>query len=398
MIIDLSARSQDLLQEYLSAIDPERITLEPIPDKVDLGTLCSWLLLLMNKESTGNEELIGAELCAELFQVLINSFPEGEVLPRQVEEENRPTNKFKLIMLVLAGILVVACEGFDGVTTILSFFTLPSLLVFIAGIVFSILSVFLFCSFDILQVAKELGVKIFEGPKLLDIYLQQLQAIKTLRRKIEGYRLAELSAQELVDIEKLLFLLQERLDILGDRSRRFETALNSKTTKAVKYLIASMSGLLFFGGGFFAGQSVAVFVLGAFFATIPAFWPVLIFSCAVGLAAFSIYWCLERPGVQKLISGWFGLDEDKVDRLCNDHRREREHSKLNTLQQNVHGILQLKTNHTKTEVIEEQSEEPEVSETKNTLASENRYRFHRMPAGVINDNESLTSGLEMTLV
>ena len=60
-------------------------------------------------------------------------------------------------------------------------------------------------------------------------------------------------------------------------------------------------------------------------------WPILLSSVAVGLAAFSVYWFVERPGIENLIGRWRGLDKEKVDMLCKSKVVDRETEKLHNL-------------------------------------------------------------------
>lgn len=342
LIVELSNRSQELLQSYLNICEPGLVALGPIVSKIDLAAVLSLLHSKKNKLNAKDLELIAAALSVELLKDIRLSLPKPVTLINNQETPIPWYKKTKFIALVLAGVFVAACEGFDGVTTILSFLALPSIWVFVAGLAFSVLSVFIFCGYNLIQLAQALGINIFEGPKLLNSYLQQLHEIKYIRRQMEVYCLTELPTADLVAIEPILNLLQNRLVYLSVVSKQFDAALNSKAIKFIKSALSFLSGVLFFGGGFFAGQSTAVFIFGLIGASVPALWPVLVFSCVVGLAALAVYWYMERPGLQKLISAWIGLDEEKVEQLCDIDKIENEDQKLGHLRNNVVGVIKSK--------------------------------------------------------
>lgn len=106
-------------------------------------------------------------------------------LPKEVE--NNTKGKMKFVLLTMAGILVAACQGFDGIVTMLSVVSLPSSIILGIGFAFSFLSVIVFCGFDLVKVSNALGIKLSDAYKLLDAYLLQLQMIKSIRKKIDDY-------------------------------------------------------------------------------------------------------------------------------------------------------------------------------------------------------------------
>lgn len=145
-----------------------------------------------------------------------------------------------------------------------------------------------------------------------------------------------MSVDELNELHLILVMLQDRVNSLVKAGKKFDLALNSPKMDIAKTIVSGVSGILFFGGGFFAGQSVATFMLALVMTSVtPTFWPVLLFSVIVGLAAFSLYWYVQRVGVNKLVSEWFGLDEDKIEKLCGKSKMDKELKKLNNLDEKV---------------------------------------------------------------
>lgn len=326
MNIEISLRSQKLIKNYLlaSGVHPRELPSLSLP--TDFVTLMSWLdeEQIKNSEESSKEkkqkiEFILVSLRTELLHDLFLSMQGDDTnLPKEVERNTKDKTKF--VLLTMAGILVAACQGFDGIVTMLSIFSLPSSIILGIGFAFSFLSVIVFCGFDLVRVSDALGIKLSDAYKLLDAYLLQLKMIKSIRKKIDDYYLSDLSSSDLKQLELIISMLQKHFALLTKASKQFEKALNSESIQTVKTLISGVSALLFFGGGFFTGQSVALFMSGLIInAAIPAFWPVIIFSVIVALAALSLYWYVERPVLDKLVSSWFGLNEERVQKLCDEH-------------------------------------------------------------------------------
>lgn len=281
-------------------------------------------------------EFVLASLHASLLHDLLNPS----------SKEAQPVShwaKIKFFLLAAAGTLFAVCEGFDSITTMLGIFSLPAFATLLSGLVFSVFSVMVFYGFNLVQISKNLGVTLTDTPKLLDIYHTELHEIKALRMKISKMQYAQLSLEELDTLKDQVLMLGNRVKALSQSSNKFNLALNSKKMKAAKTAFVGLAGILFFGGGFFAGQSVAVFLLGLVLAGASAtFWPVTLFSIVVGLAAFSLYWYVERIGLEQLISGWFGLDEEKIQDLCATENVNNEYKELMDLHAQLSGVETLK--------------------------------------------------------
>ncbi|CEG58841.1 hypothetical protein [Legionella fallonii] len=398
--IVLGKRSQELIEQYINLCPFHVTELKQFASSLDSMQLIAWLRddvtipSYVSLRSRQEIEFVLALLRVELLNDLLNSLA-GENPSKEVTEE--PSSEYatlKLILLALAGTLFAGCEGFDSITTMLGVLSLPSVLILIAGLAFSILSIVVFYSYDLIQVSKNLGVPLREAPKLLDIYLQQMNGIKNLRKKIEGYQLATLPLEELIQLQQTLVMLQIRFQSVAEASNQFNNALNSSKIQRGKFIVTSLAGLLFFGSGFFAGQSVAMFVAAFYIpAVLPTFWPVILFSTLVGIAAFALYWHLEQDGLNKLVSGWFGLDEDKIEQVCNTKRLDSESHKLELLKQKIISTARL-TGHLDTlqnELIRVHEKEevppsdptvqpPPISTTK---IGDNIFSFHAHPKGVV---------------
>jgi hypothetical protein len=333
----LSQHSQDLIKEYL-VLEPESASLlRQFSSTVDVNLVVQWLgaeeSLVAHenqKKEKDNKEFILASLRASLLKDLVPAI--GDKKDSSDTTKPKPkSNKLKFILLTAAGTILAACEGFDSVSTIMEVFALPSAATVVLGVVFSIVSVLVFYGFNLVQLSKNLGVKLTDARKLIDVYMEQMDQIKALRKKIHNYgRLDQLSEEELLGLQAMLAMLQKRFDSLTLVGKQFHEALNSTSMKVAKGVFAGISGILFFGGGFFAGQSVAVFLLGLVMAggVSATAWPVLVFGFAVALAAFALYWYVERVSVEQLISGWLGLDEEKIELLSDKEKFGEEQQVL----------------------------------------------------------------------
>ena len=341
----------------------------------------------VEKQKSSKEfEFLLAFLRAELLHDLLLSL-DPSLKDQKNEKKKSKSAHFKFYLLALAGTILAACEGFDSISTLLGVFSLPSIVTLIAGLAFAGLSVMVFYGFNLVQVANNLDVKLVEAPKLLDLYLQQFNEIKSLRKQINTYKLAKCSLEELKDFELLLGMLEYRLLALNASCKQFKEAVNSPKINFAKNLFGGVAGLLFFGSGFFAGQSVGAFLLGlVMVSATPTFLPVVLFSVLVGLAAFSLYWYVEKVGLQQLISGWFGLDEEKIEKLCGQGELEKQAEKLNNLKEKIIDTAELKNENQKFKASYKEKKPDEikvvdskkqVSLSSNTSQSGNIYTFHQ---------------------
>jgi hypothetical protein len=341
--IELSNHSKQLIEQYLQACDPV-ITFSGTSEATQLLALLNDEIIPSCSTTDNHEEIefLRASLHATLLTDLFTSLKGKTNELNHEEEESTWENKIKFVLLAGAGTLLAACEGFDSMATMLTVLALPAPVILGAGIFFSLLSLVVFYGFDLVQVSKNLGIKLMDAPKLLDVYLLQMNEIKAIRKKINSYNLATMSLEELQQLEHIVSILEKRFQSVLRASKQFDAALNSNTMLIVKEVFSSAAGLLFFGSGFFAGQSVALYVLGLFITAVtPTFWPVILFSVLVGVAAFSLYWYVQRVGVKQLISGWFGLDEEKIALLCDENKLEHNEEKLISLKEKITSTREL---------------------------------------------------------
>lgn len=387
----ISKRAEELIAQYLEACSPLESNLSYFSSPIDAERLVEWLHgeistpTSTTKKSKQEVEFIMAALRAELLRDLFAAL-QGDSSAEKEEKSASLSAKAKFVLLATAGTILAACEGFDSAATMMGLFSVPIWATLLVGSAFAVLAITVFYGFNLVQVSQNLGVKLSDAPKLLDVYLLQMEQIKSLRKKINSYRLAELTTAELEHLEKLTAMLQIRFKELTESCRQFDLALKSPKMEAAKTAFSAVAGLLFFGGGFFAGQSVAVFMLGLAMAGVtPTFWPVILISVVVGLAAFSLYWYVERVGLDKLISGWLGLDEEKIEKLCDKNTLDEEAEELNLLKDKITSTASLTRRVAELEGQLGATEEPECVEDEYALphqsttevrASSNIYSFH----------------------
>lgn len=255
MDITISISSQKWIKKYLLASGVRRN--ESLPStSIQFKTLIAWLstdpIRSFGKSKNSQKiEIILVSLQTALLRDLSLSMQgEYEKVERKGNNDSSRMSKIKFLFLTSAGILVTACQGFDGVVTMLSVFAMsPSILLGI-GFAFILLSVIVFFGVDLVKVSNALGVKLSEY-KLLDAYLLQLQRIKVIRKKINDYTLVAMSQEDLQQLELVLSMLHKRLKFLAVASKQFEEALNNKNVQMIKTVISGVSALFFFWRWFF---------------------------------------------------------------------------------------------------------------------------------------------------
>ncbi len=237
------------------------------------------------------------------------------------QDQVRPPQKNSLLsramfwFLAIGGTLLAICEGYDGIVSLLPLVTIPVWVGQLVLGVFAALSVVSFYAFDLAQVSENLGVTLPEVSRLLNVLFDQSQEINLIRKKIKR---PNSNLEELNDYSSVLDMLSKRQVELNERQKEFTAHLDNRYLLAAKMVAAVVTGLMYFSGGFFISQipSVAFFALLGITLTATA-WPVIIASTVIGLAAFGVYWYVQRPGVDSFVANLFGLDKNKIEALDN---------------------------------------------------------------------------------
>ncbi|MDR3502306.1 MAG: hypothetical protein P4L79_06950 [Legionella sp.] len=376
--VDLSSHSQELLSKFQIACGLGQQ--ESIPSSLELTSFLSWFherstVIDSPTHSQQEIEFLLLSLRTELLHDLCWAMNGDVNIGNKAKNDLSWHNTVKLGLLTTAGILVAACEGFDCVVTIMSIFALPSAVILASGFIFSTLSIIAFCGLELAKLSDSLEIKLTDAYKLLDVYLQQYDEIKNIRKKIAKYSLLRLPEDELQHLAQIVTLLEQRFTQLRTAGDQFEQVLHSGQMHSAKLALSTISAALLFGGSFCAAQTASLCLFGLIMTTVtPASLPILLCSTLVGLAALSLYWYVEFPGLESVVSNWLGLDETKIAALCNRDSLTSEQEKLGNLKEQIHDaagakqqLAMLKQN--------VEAEEPRVTTT--VKASINRYSFMR---------------------
>lgn len=316
-----------------TVIEPLQVSpFDPV-DKISIQSLNRWFA----SRPQENKRIGFAieSLNATLLQDLYDSITEGE--PPEKKEPRKPSWSAKLTfgLLVIAGTIYFACEGFDGVSALMGVFSLPPLPIFLVGIAFSALSILIFYTLELLSISNSLGIQFKRAPRIIDLYLKELRLMKQIRKKLADTFFLH-DRRRLEDDLLMINLLINRQKYLELVKTDLKNASQHWGLRVAKIITATLPGLIFFSAGFFAGQTVAISIASLFVAAVaPTFWPIILASVLVGIASLTIYWILQRPGIENIAGMARGLDKEKLDELTSEKRGEQELNELNKLAANI---------------------------------------------------------------
>lgn len=322
-LIKLSDKTQECIAKLQKQTDI------PLPcdvsqTEITLQALNTWLErdFACPKNLRFRYEALKASLFADLHHAYLN-----EEERKKKKEAKSPSLIKRMLfgMLIIGGVVFAVCEGYDAIASILGMFSaIPAAVVFAAGLAFSLLSVAVFFGFDLLEISKNLDIPLSQARGLLDIYLEQAEQIKCVRKKIKSAIAEDLTREELEELQQLVASLKKQNEALQKCGEQYDKSLQNPLLRILKFVTAAATGILYFGGGFFAGQATATAIAGLFVASIsPTFWPIIATGVVIGLAAFCGYWFVQRPGVENLVGRWFGLDQEKIDTLKSEEVAEQ---------------------------------------------------------------------------
>ncbi|AWN75560.1 DUF1206 domain-containing protein [Legionella anisa] len=356
--VTLSPESRELITQ-LSAIDSSLTFANAT--QIDKKKLYTWLEQNSKIASDNPAFFLITSLRASLLKDIHKSLNPG--LPEEETPKGGMSAKTKYALLALAGTVYFGCEGFDGITAFMGIFSsIPTIALFVAGTLFSVLSMVVFYSFDLVEVSKNLGIKSTDTKKLVDVLLDEVKQIQAVRMRLA--KTVQKTKEEYEEDLQIAKMLLQRYKDLEQIRTDLTSAANNPYLQAAKYVTAAVAGILFFSGGFFAGQTVALAIAGLFVTTMAATaWPIVVAGVAVGLAALSVYWFVERPGIENLISRWRGLDKKKIDKLCKAETVKKETEELEELITSITFKINLLEQHD-SDQLKIKSLEKEVAELK----------------------------------
>ena len=297
--------------------------------EIELKEVVTWLKNTISLE--GEAQFLLDSFRASLLRDLYHSLPKNADFNDDIEQ---PANNTLFEFLTVAGTIVAICSGFDGIASILGLFQfIPATLIFFAGIIFAALSVIVFWGFDLVTIAQNLGVDM-DVPHAIDVFLDQVAQIEKIRALISSCCSEQSYEQDHIMLKQISEMLTLRYNELDDERNAYKKDLDAPYLKTAKSLTSAIAGVLFFGSGFFSGQAVFS-AIASIFTTSALFWPTIVASFIVGIAAFSVYWFIERPGLETLVSRWLDIDEGKINALVADQVVREQKRELKQLAKQV---------------------------------------------------------------
>ncbi|MGL6035987.1 MAG: hypothetical protein ACRC0B_02310 [Legionella sp.] len=408
MDVNLSTRSHKLIKTYTQQNYSDAKLLELWSESVSVNEseLIEWLTKQITIDNDVNNAKQAHMLLSVLHTQLLHDLHRA-INPVVKDEEhvvlnegNSWSTQTKFALLLGAGVLLSACDGFDNITMLLSMFTSIQLnFILLVGIVFSTLAVVIFCGLNLVNIATNLGMGLADVPQHPDILLLQMQELKAIRRFIKKSYLSGDSDENLDRFHRILAMLKAKHTELVSASNEMKQALNGTKVRIATLLFTGFTSLMFFCSGFFAGQSVALFMLGLVLTTAtPTALPVILFSLLVGGAAFTVCWSVERAGLKKLISGWFGLDEDKIVQLCDENSIACEKEKLDLITKSITNTMRSRDQSKAADDHEDRTETAVNDTPKQAIPVVNRYSFyHTLAHEDKDDSANQTSHVSVNL-
>ena len=337
----LNSRSKELIQQLAPVLGDQQLIdwNTEIESPLDSLALVQWLAMDVaepEKKFCLLLESLRASLLKDLCDSSFNDLDERLEVPLV-----RPTliKKALFIFLAAAGTLVAICQGFDGIASILSSFTsVSTMAIFATGVVFSVLSAAIFYGFELLEISRHVGVPIAKSGQLLDVFLDQCAQIKALRATInDHYRDEDVTPEQRHWLKKTVEMLSVRYEVM-DKARTYykEAFLNSYLTIA-RAITAVMTAMLYFSGGYFAGQTLALNIATLMFGTTitAASFPVLIASLLVGFSAAIVYWFVQRPGLENLVGHCVGFDKENIEIFTDKEIVDEQKRELSVLSRHI---------------------------------------------------------------
>lgn len=222
----------------------------------------------------------------------------------------RPSRRY--YGLLLAGVILFACEGFDGIVAVLAVITQHPVAMIIVGIIAAAVTVAVNLQYHHAQTTSE-------------YLLAQWTTLNELITLVES-EMTHPSADILLEYKDLAACLracearitQERNVILQHH--------HSLMIQLTKYTVSSLIGLLVFCAGFFLGQGVGVLFAGLFSVSAAAVaWPFALVGAIVGVAAIALYLSGQVYDIHRLVARWFGYDEMALEQLSTINTESLDH-------------------------------------------------------------------------
>lgn len=250
-----------------------------------------------------------------------------------------PVSYFRNIqfqLLVMGGALLAITGGFTGITSILGVFALSTALIITTGVIFAGISLGFFYQFDRIEMSKVLGAKLKKSHRLLDVCIDEVAHIKTIRKTIETHFSKTRDPARLEEYYAIVAMLDARNNGLTDLRKIYLAKLANPYFNAVKHATGAVEGGLVLASGFFAGQTVSLGIASVFVAGVTVtFWPIVLCSITLSLAALGVYCVLQRPGFENRVGRLMGLDTTKIESFADEKNALKQQNKLQRLANNI---------------------------------------------------------------
>lgn len=320
-LVKLSDYSKKLILEHYQSLNNSQLNLwsKEINRPIPVSTLVTWLaegIAAPEQPTSLPLELLRANLLEDLYKTY---FKDPEDAQGDQTEQLDWSKKSLFSLLTYAGTLVAVCQGFDGIVSILSSFTtIPVTVMFAMGVVFAVLTVAIFYGFELLEISRQVGVPITKSGQLLDIFLNQVELINKFQRRIAGVY-TDVTLDDLVEYKQIVDMLKSRYSQMDSAREYYKHGFYNPYLVIARGVIAAMTALIYFSGGFFAAQTlaltVATLMLGA--SATAASLPVVFASTLVGFAAAIVYWFVQRPSMENLVGHCVGYDKENIEAFSN---------------------------------------------------------------------------------
>ncbi len=342
--IELSERSKDMLCQLDVVTPRDSFT------SLTLDDLNQWLRQERDTAYTKEQNDIFESLKPSLLHDLKAHLKEDTDLnkkEKKISWRSRGTFGF----LMVAGLLLEGIEGFNGIYEVLKdLFSITGTAGYIIGGFFSLVSMSVFYAFELNQISKYYGVTFLKGRDLLDTFVEQLDLTRAIQLEI-GDKIERANLSELEDYKALLVTIEAQYEAIDRQREIFDEQLNKPEMKAAKIFCAVTAGILYAAGGFLAASLIPT--------TSPV---VVVLAPVMALAAFGTYWLVQRPYVQNLLAGIWGLDHEKIATLGDKKAAKKDRKNLSILK----GFIK-----TREELLSNQNESVEMAQTESSADSSN---------------------------
>lgn len=290
MLMTLSPQTKTLLHSLFPNLSSDM-------DQVNLSDIIQYLGNLptaMDKSKNKHKTQLLTCLLQDIKLHCTNA-----LLPKN-SQAIKPNNESSKVgfLISMAVLIIIGCEGFDGIASILGLFALNPWITFAVACGVAV------CSILLNRLMKILGEQ--------KHYLEQQYSLIYDNALILEEALNSSQNQNPNEISEVIQFLRTANQLVLRDMERLNASKMHGARKAAQYGIMGFLCGIVFCGGFFTGQAVAFFLASLAVTTAVTAWPVLIPALCIGLAAVSIYIYQEFPTIKNAVRHWFGFAEEEA--------------------------------------------------------------------------------------